>query len=58
MTLGLLFIAAAGGLFAFNRIIDKKAGETANIIYESVSCKSPMDRYFSITGPYTCSTVL
>jgi len=36
MTLGLLFIAAAGGLFAFNRIIDKKAGETANIIYESV----------------------
>lgn len=36
MTLGLLLIAAAGGLFAFNRIIDKKAGETAKIIYDSV----------------------
>ena len=36
MTLGLLIISAAGGLFAFNRINDKKAGETARVIYDAV----------------------
>lgn len=36
MTLGLLFITAAGGLFAFNIITDKKAGEAADKIYKSV----------------------
>ncbi len=36
MTLGLLFIAAAGGLFTYNHIIDEKAGETAESIISSI----------------------
>lgn len=45
MTLGLLFISAAGGLFAFNRIIDNKAGETADRIYESVMENTDEESY-------------
>ena len=37
MTLGLILIFAAGGLFAYNEIIDKKAGETAQLIYDSLT---------------------
>ena len=40
MAFGLLLITAAGGLFAYNRINDKKAGETAHKIIESVEKKS------------------
>ena len=36
MTLGLLFVTAAGGLFAYNRITDKKAGETAQMIISTI----------------------
>ena len=36
MAFGLLLIAAAGGLFAFNAMNDKKAGETADRIIEAV----------------------
>lgn len=36
MALGLLFVTAAGGLFAYNRIIDKNAGETAQKIIATV----------------------
>ncbi len=36
MTLGLLLIAAAGGLFSYNRITDKQAGETANALLNTV----------------------
>ena len=36
MTLGLLLIATAGGLFSYNRISDKKAGETANALLSAV----------------------
>ena len=39
MAFGLLLITAAGGLFAYNRINDKKAGETAHKIIESVEKK-------------------
>ena len=35
MAFGLLLIAAAGGLFAFNAMNDKKAGETADRIIEA-----------------------
>ncbi|MBR4451632.1 MAG: sortase [Clostridia bacterium] len=40
MAFGLLLITAAGDLFAYNRINDKKAGETAHKIIESVEKKS------------------
>lgn len=36
MTLGLLLIAAAGGLFTYNRITDKKAGEAADRLLDTV----------------------
>lgn len=36
MTLGLLLVAAAGGLFTYNRITDKKAGETADRLLNAV----------------------
>ena len=56
MTLGLLFIAAAGGLFTFNIITDKKAGETANKIYESVVKNQDTDN--SETTPETEKTAM
>ena len=37
MILGMLMITAAGGLFAYNEIIDKRAGETAQTIYDSLT---------------------
>lgn len=36
MVIGLLLIASAGGLFTYNRIIDSRAGETAQTIYNSL----------------------
>ncbi len=36
MTLGILLIAAAGGLFTYNIIIDKRAGETASTLLDNV----------------------
>lgn len=36
MALGLLFIAAAGGLFAYNSVNDKNAGKTAQAIISTV----------------------
>ena len=46
MTLGLLLIATAGGLFAYNKVIDKNAGTTANRIYESVVENSDKDSFY------------
>ncbi len=45
MAFGLLLIAAAGGLFALNKINDKKAGETAGMIMEAVEKAGDENEY-------------
>ncbi len=45
MFLGVLFIAVAGGLFSYNQYIDKKAGETAETIYNSLREDSDGSNY-------------
>ena len=46
MALGLLLVAAAGGLFAYNRIIDKNAGEAAQKIIATVE-RAPVEESFT-----------
>ncbi|MBR6005620.1 MAG: sortase [Clostridia bacterium] len=46
MALGLLFVTAAGGLFAYNRTIDKKAGDTARRIIATVE-RAPKDETYT-----------
>ena len=46
MALGLLLVAAAGGLFAYNRIIDKNAGEAAQKIIATVE-RAPEEESFT-----------
>lgn len=43
MILGLLLTAAAGGLFVYNQSTDNKAGETAEIIYNSLTEKADLE---------------